>query len=88
VNWKEFFKKYWFLIIGLLILVYILFPKKCGYWSVLDDKKCKCYGILKENNVGVIAEGWPRSCYGICIPDCICARRNMTTGQLIPTQCD
>jgi hypothetical protein len=42
---KEIFKKYWYLIIILIVLVYVLYPKYSGESSVcMGNIECNCIG--------------------------------------------
>ena len=66
-------KKRWVVICALIVIsIAFFYPKSSGYWNVLEEKTCKCYGISLEGPFGnALSEGFDYTCYGI-VSDCVC----------------
>ena len=68
-------KKYYWVIgcVLLFMLAAFFYPKQCGYWDVLQEKNCNCYGFMSGGSQpNIMAEGWDYTCYGVCVSDCVC----------------
>jgi hypothetical protein len=68
---NNFVRKYWFVIIGIIILILFFYPKNCGNWgtAIHPDAKykdCSCIGFKTSGYFNVVTAGGDYLyCWGI-----------------------
>jgi len=84
---KKFKRKYWLIIVGLIILLLIFYPRHCGNWGTAIDpgaryKDCVCVGIKYSPP---LVGGGGITCFGVPVSySCYSYERKGTDESWVP----